>query len=202
MLSEGKSKRQSRRHRLLVDEKLQLRLVAASLGYVAFYVAVMTLATFMPLIIEFRSVNPNSNRAYLLANSFIYLHRHIWIVVPLVFLAVALHSLLLSHRVAGPLYRFRQVFLSLSAGRLPGRQQLRKRDYLQSEMELVNKMLQSLHSTMADLEETQKAIADSISRISQRNRALSDSELTLLVEELEAQGKRLARNVLLFEKES
>jgi hypothetical protein len=191
-----------RRRRYLVYGNLQIRLVAVSMGYVAFYVAVMAIATLAPLIFELKAVNSDSHRAYLLANSFLYLHRHIWPIALLILIPVGLHALLFSHKVAGPLYRFRQIFLALADGILPGPQRIRKRDYLQPEMKLINDILDSLRRKAADLQETQRAIAGSISEIAQKTRTSSDSELAALVRNLEAQGERLEKDAQLFEQKS
>ena len=194
--------KRARRHKYLIDGKLQLRLTAVALAYVAFYIVMMIAAIFVPLIFELRAADPNSHQAYLLAKNFIYLHGHIWPIVLLVMAIVCLHSLWFTHKVAGPLYRFRQIFLAIADGKVPGQQRLRKRDYLQPEMKLINKMLWGLREKEANLRDTQKAIANSIAGIAQRNRALSDKELALLVENLEIQGKRLAENVLPIDSES
>ena len=191
-----------RRRRLLVNRHFQFRFIAASLGYVAFYIGVMAVATFVPLIIEMRSANSNSHRAYMLANCFLYLHRYVWPIALIVLATIGLHSLWFSHKVAGPLYRFRRILQSLAGGKIPRRQQLRKGDYLQSEMNLINEMLDSLRSRITSLQDTQGAMASCVAGIVQRGRFLPDRELVSLVEELEAQGKRLAELVPIVEKES
>jgi methyl-accepting chemotaxis protein len=191
-----------RRRNFLVDKNLQFRIIAASLGYVAFYIVMLSVVTFVPIFMEMRSAYPGSYRAYLLANSFLYLHRHMWPAVLFIMIAVCIHALFFSHRMAGPMYRFRQIFKALTAGKVPGQQRLRKGDYLQAEMALINEMLSSLQSKISQIQETQKAVAASIAGIVQRSHALPDRELGLLVEELEVQGKRLAEDVLLIEKES
>lgn len=160
------------------------------------------MATFVPIFMEMRSAYPGSYRSYLLANNFLSLHQYIWPAALMIMVFVSIHALFFSHKMAGPMYRFRQVFLALTAGKVPSQQRLRKGDYLQSEMKLINEMLDSLRSKITNIQETQKAIAGSIAGIVQRSHALSDKELTLLVEDLDTQGKRLAEYVLLIEKES
>jgi hypothetical protein len=187
-----------RRRRFLIDRSLQIRFVAASLGYVAFYVLVTAAATFVPLIFLLRATKPESNMAYLLANNLIYLHQHVWPIALLVLVLVSLHSLWLSHKVAGPLFRFRRIFQALAAGKIPSPQHLRKGDYLQPEMKLINEMLHGLQTRTTDLQESQKALADAISGVVRRSCALSDSELTTLVEDLENQGKRIEKHATLF----
>ncbi|MBN1566463.1 MAG: methyl-accepting chemotaxis protein [Acidobacteria bacterium] len=190
-----------RRRNFLIDRNLQFRIIAASVGYVAFYIIMMAIATFAPVFMELRSAYPGSYRAYLLANSFLHLHRYIWPAAILIIVLVSIHALFFSHKMAGPMYRFRQIFLSLTAGKIPVPQRLRKGDYLQPEMKLINEMLDSLRSKVANIQDTQKAIAGCITEIVKKSRALSDKELSLLVENLDTQGKRLAEYVLLIEKE-
>jgi methyl-accepting chemotaxis protein len=160
----------------------------------------MAVATITPIFMEMRAVNPGSNRAYLLASSFLQLHRHIWPAAILVMLFVIVHALLFSHRIAGPMYRFRQIFLALRAGSVPGHQRLRKGDYLQLEMKLINEMLDSMRSKITAIQETQISIAGTIEGIAQRSRALSDKELSLLVKELDLKAKGLAELVIPIEK--
>jgi len=121
-----------RRRNFLIDRNLQFRIIAASLGYIAFYILILAAATFIPLFIEMRSAYPDSYQAYLHANSFLYLHRHLWPVVSGILLAVSIHALFFSHKLAGPMYRFRQIFQSLTAGKITGQQRLRKGDFLQA----------------------------------------------------------------------
>jgi methyl-accepting chemotaxis protein len=190
-----------RRRRFLIDGRLQFKLIAASIGYVAFYVVMMAVAIFAPLMFKLNHADPNSNQAYQLADQFIYLHGHIWPVSLMVLVLVSLHSLWVSHKVAGPLYRFRQIFLSLAAGKLPSQQHLRKRDYLQNEMKMINEALESLRIQASNMQKSHDAIAVAISKVAQRSWALSDQELTLLVADLESQGLRLKKQNLLLCKE-
>jgi methyl-accepting chemotaxis protein len=191
-----------RRRKILIDRNLQFRIIAASLGYIAFYIIILAAATFIPIFIEMRSANPGSYQAYLRANSFLYLHRHLWPVVSAILVAVSIHALFFSHKLAGPMYRFRQIFLALTAGKIPGQQHLRKGDFLQAEMKLINEMLFSLQSKVALIQETQRAIANSIEGIVERSSILSDEELKSLAKDLEAQGKQLAEYMLFIGKKS
>jgi hypothetical protein len=99
------------------------------------------------------------------------------------------------------MYRFRLIFQAITKGKVPGPQRLRKSDYLQPEMRLINEMLDSLRSNLTNIQETQKALAGSIAGIVQKSHTLSDKELTSLIEDLDTQGKRLAEYVLLIDKE-
>ena len=190
-----------RRRKFILDKKLQLGLLVASLCYVAFYLIATGAALFLPVILELRASNPDSSQAYVLAKSFLYLHGHFWPVALLSLVAVALHSVLLTHKVAGPLYRFRRIFAALKNGTVPGPQRLRRGDFLETEMQLINEMLESFRSRLVDAQEAQAALNRSLADIARRTAVCSDEELKSLVRDLEAQGERFARLALFLEKE-
>ncbi len=182
-----------RRRKFILDKKLQLGLLLASLCYVAFYVTATGAALFLPVIFELRASNPTSPQAYLLANNFLYLHGHFWPVALLSLVAVTLHSVLLTQKVAGPLYRFRRIFAALKNGTVPASQRLRRGDFLQNEMRLINEMLDSFRSKVVDVQEAQASLNRSLDDIARRTAVCSDGELKLLVQDLAAQGERLAK---------
>lgn len=191
-----------RRRRFLIDGRLQFRLMAASIGYVAFYILVMAVATFIPLICKLRHLDPNSYQASVWANQFMYLHWHIWPVALAVLAVVSVHSIWLSHRVAGPLYRFRRIFRDLAAGKLPGRQNLRRRDYLQAEMAMINEVLDAVRERALQLRQSRETMAAAVARVAERSRALPDPELHLLVADLERCERQLGANSFFYDEES
>ncbi len=67
----------------------------------------------------------------------------------LLFGGLMVHSVLVSHRIAGPLYQFRRLFGELREGRRRVRATLRKRDYLRKEATAFNEMVVSLEARTA-----------------------------------------------------
>ncbi len=188
-------RRFTRRRKFIVDRALQLRLIAISLGYVVFFVLAVTAALFVPLMLQLRTADLNTSDAFDFATSALYLHKHFWPVALLSLAVVALHAVLTSHRLAGPLYRFRRIIESVRDGCLPGPGRLRRRDYLQPEMKLINEMLEGLRARVAEIQAARTSLAESISECRRRAETLGDDELTRCIGDLAVKGDRLAESV-------
>jgi hypothetical protein len=133
-----------RRKNFLIDKKLQISILVLNLGYAAILFAVIAAALFAPLVFELRNNDPASVEAYEAASTILYLHRKFWLPVCLTLLLLALHSLKTTHRIAGPLFRFRSIFKSIETGTIPDPLKLRRNDFLAAERDSINRMLASL----------------------------------------------------------
>jgi hypothetical protein len=184
---------------MIVDSGLQLRLVSISLGYLVFYVAALAAALFVPLMFQLNAADLNSAEARELAISVLYLHKHFWPVSLLSLAVITLHSILTTHRVAGPLYRFRQIIDSIQGGTIPRPGRLRRRDFLQPEMKLINEMLESLRQRVVEIQTVQATMAESVSDCRRRAEFLADAEMTRCIDDLAIRGDRLAKSVRLFQ---
>jgi hypothetical protein len=130
----------SQRRRLLVDE-FQYRLLAFNLLYFFILLVVMAAFLFVPLMIKLDSSTlPLADREEV-ANLILSLHATLWPAIAVVFVLLAGHSVLVSHRIAGALYRFRAVFRDVAQGNFAVRATLRKRDYLLKEAAELNVMI-------------------------------------------------------------
>lgn len=90
------------------------------------------------------------------ASALLALHDRLWLPVIALFLGMTLVVIKLTHRVAGPLYRFRQVFAEMAKGNLAASAKIRERDYLHQE----SKALQSaLDSVAGRVKHAQAAVA-------------------------------------------
>jgi methyl-accepting chemotaxis protein len=130
-----------RRRTFVINRKLQFSIMLTSLGYVGLLVLVMTISLFAPLILQLQRPDWNSTETSDAALRILYLHETYWLPVLLTLVAIALHSVASSHRIAGPIFRFRRVFDAMAAGIVPTRVTLRKNDHLRPELDAVNAML-------------------------------------------------------------
>ncbi len=96
-------KRPYKRRRILIDA-FQYRLLMANLAYFGTIVLVFAVVVFLPLVFQLRP-----GKAEELADEFLSFHARLWPALFIVLVLLAFHSVLLSHRIAGPLYRFRSV---------------------------------------------------------------------------------------------
>lgn len=80
------------------------------------------------------------------ATRFLMMHNVIWPVLIAFFLMAALVTLRLTHKVAGPLCRFRNVFADVTRGVLTMRVRTREGDYLTSEAALLDQMVVAIRN--------------------------------------------------------
>jgi hypothetical protein len=169
-----------RRKKFLVDKSLQLRFLLINLSYAALLLFVTAASLFAPLIFKMENLDPYSSEASDVAASILYLHRRFWLPVFLTLILGALHSLKITHRLAGPLFRFRSVFNSIEAGILPKPVKLRKNDFLDAELNAINRMTESLRLHASEINILAEKLHESASKYgellghSQRDKAAED----------------------------
>jgi methyl-accepting chemotaxis protein len=132
-----------RRRHFLVD-RFQYKLLLVHVGYFFAVVLVFAAIIFAPAIAKLRNETLSWEQKQEAANQFLSLHSHLWPAVFVLLVLLIVHSVLLSHRIAGPLYRFRQVFGSITEGDFSVRAIIRKRDYLSREAAVIDEMVDSL----------------------------------------------------------
>ncbi len=154
----------NRRRRLLVG-RIQHRFLAFQVVYFLIFAAVFATVTFGPLVIDLldRTTPPLERAAA--AEQFLALHRRVWPSLALVLLLFAFHSLLVSHRFAGPLLRFRRTFEQVAAGDLTAQVVLRRHDYLKPEAAALDGMVAGLRERVVALQQEAAALEREIERL-------------------------------------
>lgn len=80
------------------------------------------------------------------ANEFLVLHRRIWPAVVVILIGMFGYTIVVGHRIAGPVYRINDVLRTLIRGEFPDTVAFRKGDYFQETAEL----LRTLSRTLAE----------------------------------------------------
>ena len=70
-----------------------------------------------------------------------------------------------SHRIAGPLYRFRRIFHSVASGDLTVRTSIRKSDYLHAEAQCLEEMVSALREKIGRIEAHHADMASQLERL-------------------------------------
>ncbi len=139
-----------RRRRFLIDE-LQYRLLAVNLLYVGVFLLLFVGLLFGPPTVALLGGNVSPETREDAARLFLALDGRVWVPLLLLLGGLTVHSVLVSHRIAGPLYQFRRLFGELRDGRVAVRATLRKRDYLRKEAMAFNEMVASIEARTAAL---------------------------------------------------
>lgn len=145
----GKLK-EHKRSRVLIDG-LQVRLLAFNLGYLFAYSLIVTALLLAPLVLELGSVGGPTPEKQQAAVQLLYLHGRLLPAFVVALCVFAVHGLFFSHRIVGPLYRFKQIFQAIAAGHVPRGVHLRDKDYLRNEALELGRMLTSLRSRLGDV---------------------------------------------------
>ncbi len=136
------------RKRLIVDT-LQYKFMIMVVIYVLLTVIVAGLVMFLPSILELNSeeITASQQRA---AQEILLLHKRFWPALIIVLLIVSTHSLLVFHRLFGPLYRFRGIFKQVTGGDLSIEAKIRKNDLLHTEEIAIREMITSLKTNVGE----------------------------------------------------
>jgi len=153
-------RRRPERRRRLVVEGFQLQYVAASLLGLLIHLTIVAAVLFGPLIYIVRTSPRSSEAVTSAATRLLALHGWVWPGLALLFVLEALRTLVMSHRIAGPLYRFRQVFARLGSGDLAQRVVIRRRDYLWAEARELDSAIAAVRARV----EAAKVLAADIQR--------------------------------------
>jgi hypothetical protein len=187
-----------KRRKYVVYRKLQLTLMIISLSYVILFCAVMGAYLFIPLMMELDTSETGSDQALVAAKRILYLNEKFWPALLLSFFAIGCHSIFISHKIAGPLYRFNLTFKAIKEGIVPTPIQLRTGDYLYNEMENINQMLERLRGKLTELQEEQAHLNKSIIECKGTVSHSSTDELIKKMEDLAEQGKKLEEKLGYF----
>jgi methyl-accepting chemotaxis protein len=139
-----------KRTRLLID-KIQYRLLWLQLVYFLALILIFTSTIFLPLIFRLESGAISLAERQEVASEFLSLHTRLWPAVVMLFVLLSIHSVFVSHRIAGPLFRFRKVLGAVAKGDLSVRLTLRKNDYLVKEGESVDAMILALRDRVLEV---------------------------------------------------
>ena len=138
------------RRRLLVDRPFQGSLMVHAMGLGLTTLLVVALGIFVPLLWELRSgsgPSPDVDVAVVM----VYMHERFWGVAALCVLLAVYGALRLSHRIAGPLVRYKRNLRMIANGQLPPPLRTRRRDYLKDEVACLNDAVSGVRERVAAL---------------------------------------------------
>lgn len=183
----------SLRKSLFLNDTFQKRFIAVNLIQFLVVFLIFTGTIFVPLMIQLDDPFLSWSERDKVANQFLSLHTHVWPTIAIVFVLLAIHSVLFSHRVAGPLYRFRTIFKAITEGDLTVEATTRKHDYLKHESHSINQMIVTLHTKIKGIEEQSRGMNSTVTKLQRAIDSGSASDihqnmksLVIQMEELQA----------------
>ena len=186
---------QTYKRRRILLESLQYRLLVIHLIYFVTILLIFAGALFLPLILQLQSGSLSVLEQGEVAGQFLALHARVWPAMLVVLVLLALHSVLVSHRIAGPLYRFRSIFKAITEGDLSIRANLRKTDYLGKESDSLNEMIAGLRAKLAGIQKHSEEVRAAILALNPSIERGSVKEMHQHIADLQAQTERLGVSI-------
>lgn len=192
-----KNRRRPLRKTLLTD-KLQYRLLAFNLSYFLVIVMIFAASLFLPVALELKFAADSPLAKEEAAAEFLALHARAWPPLLIVFLLLGIHSVLVSHRVAGPLQRLRTAMRAVGEGHLAVRVALRKNDYLEPEAEMLNEMTANLERRIRAMQEQHDAVGRLFEDVKRGAERGAGAELSAAITSLGAEIEELRKSLSQF----
>ena len=169
------------RRRQLIVRGFQRQFVIRQLIWLTAYLLVFAAILLIPL--GSRVQNGNPDERFQAAAQFLFVHEYLWPALGGVLLVAAAALIKASHRIAGPLYRFRRVFDSVANGDLRASARVRRGDYLSLESEALEAMLVSLRDRIGQaqqaIDQAEAALAPDTPDPDTAGRAIADARRVL-----------------------
>ena len=148
----------------IIDWDLQFRIISYSLIYM-FFVALITMGVILfPLIYDMAFSN-NLDVQYHSAQTFLILAKRLVPAIIVIMVLFALHQILITHRICGPLVNFSHTFKRLAEGDLTRKVYIRQGDYLKKECAKINEMIDGLSGILKRLMEDHRKMILSLEGI-------------------------------------
>lgn len=155
------------RKTLIVDRSLQYRFFAVALFHFVVVLFVIIGAIFIPLSLQLDDASLSWMKRNEVASQFLSLHSRIWPPTLIALICITIHWTLFSHKIAGPLYRFRKVFQEISEGNLSIQAAIRKKDCLKNDASSIDDMIIALRTRITDIDVQQQEISRAFQALKQ-----------------------------------
>lgn len=185
-----------RRTQKIVDAKFQLRLGLHLIGWLYLYVVVVAVAVNLPAL-KALLLSGGTDAEYVEAIMAVRNFSR-FVLVPLVvtFLAMAGHAIVLTHRIAGPMYRVKVVLREMAQRRFPERVTFRTKDFLHDVAEELTTTTQALREDQQRMLRMNDETRTAARRLADLLRSGADPELlAALADETVAATDRLERHI-------
>ncbi|HOF05675.1 MAG TPA: hypothetical protein PK175_11035 [Syntrophales bacterium] len=150
----------------LVDRDLQIRVLVYALFYMIAVVMITVAVLLFPTI---RGMDLSDNQAvsYYAAQTFIMVTTKVIPAVALIVVLYALHLIIITHRICGPLVNFSHAFRRVGEGDLRQRIKLRQGDYLKKECDRINDMIRDLSLMVTEAKQIHERLARDAARLTE-----------------------------------
>jgi methyl-accepting chemotaxis protein len=152
-----------KRRKYIIDRQ-QYKISAIIVFYNILGIFLTALLVFLPSFIVM-STSAGSPQEAEAAREILVLHKRFWPAIIVVSVILATHSLFFFHKLFGPLYRFKKTLQDVTKGDLSYNINLREKDFLTTEKDIINDMISSLRNGIAQMKQDAAFLADAIAQL-------------------------------------
>lgn len=143
----------SRRKKKFIDRKIQGKLAIYVMINAVLYIFLLAVFLFAPLAYRMNMDESVSRELQEVATAFLALHEHFWPAIFILLIIIGIHSIRFSHRMVGPVYRFKQILNEIQMKDLSTIIRLRPGDFLLDLKDEFNSTTLALRTGVKDLKE-------------------------------------------------
>jgi methyl-accepting chemotaxis protein len=146
----------------------QKRLVLFQATYFTALIAALYFSLIAPLFAAVQNTGLAFDERVSSAEALLLIDRRVLPFCLPLLLLLFVHSVLISHRIAGPLYRFGAILRSLAAGDLSMRVRIRQHDYLQDECALLDAAVDTLRQRLSEIRSDARTLDQALAEVESR----------------------------------
>lgn len=183
-----------KRRKYFIDKQLQTKYLVLTILLLAIYTFLFVVILIFPYIVPLTFDAPLEEQAEA-ARMLLTLHKSIWPALGAVILIMSSVSIFITHKIAGPVYRFKQTLAEISGGNLDVSIKLRDKDDLKDlaeEFNLVIGDLRGFVSTLRDDYETMSSCINELEEKIKKNQ-VSNADGKALIEKMQASKDGIAK---------
>ena len=185
-----------RRKQKITDARFQLEVGLHLVGWLYLYIVVTAVAINIPALKSLLSADvadPEYVEAVLAVRSF---SRFVLIPLVVTFVAMAFHAVLLTHRIAGPMYRVKAVLQQIARREYPERVTFRTKDFLHDVAVEMTTTVQALREDQLRMQRMNGETSEAAQRLVEAAEAGVDrAAMAAIAREILEAAERLDRHV-------
>jgi methyl-accepting chemotaxis protein len=187
------------KRRQLVVSRMQYRLTAVNFLYLLVIVVTIAVTVGFPLVGRVDDETRSFVEREEAARGLLGVYAATWIAVPVAIVLCLLHSVIVSHRIAGPLYRFKRSFEQLARGNLGLVVRIRRADYLEPEMDAINHMIEELGAKVQAIRASHASVVATLPELTEALDRRDVREASVLCGKLGTELDELGRRIRVFQ---
>lgn len=190
------------RRNYIVDRKVQYNLLLRTLGFVVFMLLIVSAGLYIPLLVELRRHAGELDSSYETSIALMFMQERFWPVALFCLAFAAYGTVVISHRIVGPLVRVKRVMESVGQGVLPEKLQIRSKDYLKAEVDILNTMVARLAHQIDQIKSANHVLNDSLAACHDSASRYGHDELEATLTDVTQAAEALTREIEHFRRES